>query len=108
MSNLARIIVIGTPLVDEKLMRYINVYLTKLGVGTFKRVDDSADGGRPFVEDVWMGCFNYLPLEEMLKQFLRHTQCELDFVIHREHDDRPWMCSINKEYMPVIPKETGI
>jgi hypothetical protein len=108
MSNLARIILIGNPFIGMERMEVVNNYLSEKHLGIFKQVDQYADGGRPFVEDVWMGCFNYLPLEDFLNFLVKHARFECTIVVHREHDDKYWMCQCEKEFLPVILPETGI
>ena len=108
MSNLTRIIVIGSPLLSGEFMEQVNKYLTELNVGTFNRVDKYVGGNRPFVEDVWMGCFNYLPLLDLLNRFVHLARDEFSLVIQREHDNEPWMCRIRREIFPIIPKEVGV
>jgi hypothetical protein len=91
-------------------MAEANHWLSDRGyfLGEFKQVNQYAGGGRPFVEAVWMGCFNGLPLEKLLDHIRPGLRSSVSLVIQREHDDKPWLLELEagKDSL-ILPPEGG-
>lgn len=69
----------------------IQDWLTANEYGALKRVDEHAGGNRALQDEVWLGAFNYLELEEFI-EFVKGLdwtvyQESVEFLYKDEHDE---------------------